>query len=81
MPLYYYKAVTRNGQLVRNKVEDKSRINLMRKLKRNGLTPIVVMQTAKRKRKSRRPMRNARNMDQIVKNIGVKVEVKKKQTF
>lgn len=81
MPLYYYKAVTRNGQIVRNKVEDKSRINLMKKLKRNGLTPVIVLQTARRKRKTRRPKRNARNLDQVVKNIGVKSEIKRKQTF
>lgn len=81
MPLYFYKAVTKNGQLVKNKVEDMSRISLMRKLKRNGLTPVVVMQTAKRRNKVKKPKRNTKNMGQVVRNVNAKVETKRKQTL
>ena len=50
MPSYIYKAVTENGQIVRNRVEDVSRLSLMKKLKRNNLTPITIVQsTIKRK--------------------------------
>jgi len=49
MPTYYYKAVTMNGTVVRNKVEDVSRMSLMHKLKKNKLMPITVIQTTKRR--------------------------------
>lgn len=45
MPSYVYKAVTDNGTIVRNKVEDISRKSLIKKLKRNNLTPISIVQT------------------------------------
>ena len=84
MPLYYYKAVTKTGKVVKNRVDDMNRISLMKKLKRNGLTPIVVLQTAKRRNKVRKPKRNAKAIGQIVKNVNTsntvnaKVAVKKK---
>ena len=83
MPLYYYKAITKNGLVVKNKVDDMSRISLMRKLKRNGLTPIVVLQTAKRGNKARKPKRNTKNIGQIVKNVNTtaKVDTKRKLTL
>ena len=44
MPEYVYRAVTDKGQIVRNKVEDSSKQNLIKKLKNNGLIPIQVVQ-------------------------------------
>ena len=44
MPVYVYKAATKSGQVVTNKVEDLSKFSLIEKLKRNGLTPISVVQ-------------------------------------
>jgi len=67
MPLYFYKAVTKTGQVVKNKVEDMGRVSLMRKLKRNGLTPILVVQTAKRRNTAKKPKRNTKSMNEIVK--------------
>lgn len=77
MPLYYYKAVTKTGQVVKNKVDDTGRISLMKKLKRNGLTPIIVLQTAKRKNTAKKPKKNTKAIGQIVKNVNTKTDYKK----
>ena len=45
MPSYIYRAVTDNGTIVKNKVEDINRKSLIKKLKRNNLTPISIVQT------------------------------------
>ena len=45
MPEYVYKAVDQNGIIVRSKVQEKSKQNLIKRLKVNGLTPIDVIQT------------------------------------
>lgn len=44
MPVYMYRAMTKTGQQVKNKVEDSSRFSLIKKIKRNGLLPISVTQ-------------------------------------
>lgn len=45
MPTFIYKAITPQGQIVKAKMDDASKISCVRKLKRNGLTPISVTQT------------------------------------
>lgn len=45
MPTFIYKAVSPQGKIVKNKVDDASKLSCIRKLKRNGLTPISVTQT------------------------------------
>lgn len=47
MPVFSYKAVTENGTIVRNKVDDFSRKSLIKKLKRNNLTPISIVQVTR----------------------------------
>ena len=37
MPEYIYRAVDENGVMVKNRVQDKSKQNLIKKLKVNGL--------------------------------------------
>ena len=44
MPLYIYKAVDKNGLVVRNRVEAVNRFVLLNKLKKNGYMPIKVIQ-------------------------------------
>lgn len=68
MPVYMYRAVTKSGQVVTNRVEDKSRYNLIRKLKRNNLTPISVIQRKNITTKTNKK-RNARNMDRRIEEI------------
>lgn len=45
MPVFVYRAVTEDGKIVRNRVDDISRKSLIKKLMRNGLTPIDIVQT------------------------------------
>ena len=58
MPLYKYKAITRTGQRVENKVEATNKYDLIKKLKRNKLLPIEATQinsrTANKKKKQKR---------------------------
>ena len=47
MAIFICKALTPQGQVVRSRVEDSSRLACIRKLRRNGLTPISVTQSVK----------------------------------
>ncbi|MBR3133014.1 MAG: type II secretion system F family protein [Clostridia bacterium] len=44
MPTYQYKAMAKNGRIVKNTVTDDSKAELFKKLKKNGLTPISIQQ-------------------------------------
>ena len=44
MPTYVYRAMTKTGLVVRNKIESPSRQSLLKTLKGNGLLPIDVQQ-------------------------------------
>ena len=75
MPVYSYRALTKTGQEVKNKVEDVSRYNLIRRLKTNGLMPISVVQINTRLRSNREGKRNKKeNIDAILKRIGTQTE-------
>ena len=50
MAQFNYRALTKNGQIVTNRVEEGNRITLIRKLKANGLYPISVTQMPTRKK-------------------------------
>ena len=71
MPTYSYRALTNRGQEVKNKIEDNNKFNVIKQLKRNGLTPISVtplkFKTGKRKLKRN----NKENIDNILKKISV----------
>ncbi len=42
MPQFKYKALTKGGQIVRNRIEDASQQNVVKRLRDNGLTPISI---------------------------------------
>ncbi len=67
MPEYIYRAVTKQGQIVRNKVEGTSKQNLIKTLKSNELTPIEVVQVSYNSRKPKVNRRNTINIDDIMK--------------
>ena len=67
MPEYIYKAVTKQGQIVRNRVEDSSRNTLVKKLKSNDLLPIEVVQVRYNSKKSRVNKKNIIDIDDIMK--------------
>ena len=68
MPEYVYRAVDKNGIVVRNKVQEKSKHSLVKRIKANGLTPIDVTQTSFGKYKKRGA--NITNMDELMKLAG-----------
>ena len=71
MPTYVYRAVTKNGVIVRNKVESSSRLHLIKTLKSSDLLPITIEQVAYRS-KSKTPKRQKKNVtdiQEIMKNV------------
>lgn len=82
MPVYSYRALTKTGQEVKNRVEDVSRYNLIKKIKNNGLIPISVIQINTSNRKLRSKQRTAKNIDAVLKSVGTKPgSVKRKIKF
>ncbi len=69
MPTYIYKAVNKRGKIIRNKVEEGSKIALVRKLKANGLSPISINQTVSRKVQTKKKKRNVTNIQEILKGV------------
>lgn len=67
MPEYVYKAVTKQGQIVKNRVEESSKNNLIKKLKHNDLLPIEVVQVSYRSRNKRVSKRNVIDIDDVMK--------------
>ncbi|MDO5555415.1 MAG: type II secretion system F family protein [Clostridia bacterium] len=72
MPLYIYKAVTQNGQIVTNRVEEMNRFILLRKLKNNKLMPIKVTQIQMNKRANnsiKKQRKNIERSDSVLKTV------------
>ncbi len=70
MPLFKYKAVTKDGQIMENKVEATNQYVLLKKLKRNELLPIEVIQiNAKTKNKSKKQKKNVETNNSVLKTI------------
>lgn len=72
MPVYIYKAVTKTGLVVKNKVESSSKQTLLKMLKANNLLPIDIMQVAyagKSLTKKKPKKKNIEDISEIVKNI------------
>ena len=70
MPTYTYKAVTRTGLIVRNKVESSSRQNIIKKLKNNNLVTISIEQINYRSNKNqRKKKKNVTDIQEIMKNV------------
>ena len=72
MPTYNYKAVTRTGLVVKNKVEAPSKQSLMKAMKDNNITPINVQQvsyTGRKRYTPKKQKKNISNMEEIMKNV------------
>lgn len=65
MPTFVYKAITPQGQIVKSKINDASKISCIKKLKRNGMVPVSVRQTVTLSRGSNdTKKKNIKNQDQ-----------------
>ena len=70
MPTYMYKAMTRTGVVVKNKVESVSKQHLVKTLKNNNLLPISIEQLAyKSKNAPKRQRKNVTDIQEVMKNI------------
>ena len=70
MPLYKYKAVTKDGQIVFNKVEATNQYTLLRKLKLNRLLPIEVTQiNTKIAQGKKKEKKNVESQNSVLKSI------------
>ena len=70
MPTYMYKAVTKTGLVVRNKVESASRQGLIKMLKGNNLIPIDIEQISYRSNRTpKRQKKNITDIQEIMKNV------------
>lgn len=68
MPTYTYKAVTKTGLVVKNKVEMPSRQMLIKALKENNITPINIEQMSYKSGQKKKQKKNVANMDEIMQN-------------
>ena len=70
MPTYMYKAMTKQGVIVRNKVEAASKQNLIKSLKNNNLLPISIEQMAYRSLGTQKKQKkNVTDIQEIMKNV------------
>ena len=70
MPIYTYKAMTRTGVVVKNKVESSSRMNLLKSLKSSNLVPISIEQVSYRSGKTpKKQKKNVTDIQEIMKNV------------
>ena len=70
MPTYTYKAISKKGLIVRNKVESASRQGLIKMLKDNNLLPISIEQINYRgKLQPKKQKKNITNIEEIMKNV------------
>lgn len=69
MAVYVYRALTKTGQEVKNRVEDSSRFNLIRKIKRNGLIPISVTELRYGNRNQKVKRKKMENIDTVLRKV------------
>lgn len=69
MPTFVYRAVTENGTIVRNRVDDINKKMLLKKLKDNKLMPISVVQVKRTIFKSKKKQKkNVNTVNEMIKN-------------
>ena len=80
MPTYMYRAVTKTGLVVRNRVESGSKQNLIKLLKNNELTPITIEQLSYKslKKSQAKKKKNITDIQEIMKNVNTTQLVKEK---
>lgn len=73
MPIFDYRAVTNDGTIVKNKVEDINRKSLIKKLKRNNLTPINIVQVNAGliSKSTKKQKKNMNNVSDIVDGVNI----------
>jgi len=86
MPTYLYKAMTKQGQIVKNRINEVNKISCAKKLQQNNLIPITIQETLRVTPKStKKKPRNFRVNENELKRIGRarlrNIDKKKQMTF
>ena len=80
MPVYKYRAATRNGDVVENRVEMPNKYLLLRKLKQSELLPISIISINTRaNKKVKKQKRNMETSNSILKQVRAEQNMKKLQ--
>ena len=80
MAVYRYRALTPNGVIVSNRIEDNNRSSVIRKLKRNNLIPIsITEQIAITKKPVKTNKRNIKDIEDIMKNVNTSNIIKNRE--
>ena len=75
-----YKAVTRTGLVVKNRVESPSKQTLLKSLKNNNLMPIDIEQLKYSEKKKKMKKKNISDIEEIMKNVNTtQINTPKKQ--
>ena len=69
MPTYRYRALTENGVIVTNVMEEGSKYLVIKKLRRNNLIPISVNKSLQRAKSKRKVRRNTNDISDLLKGI------------
>lgn len=69
MPIYKYKAITSNGIIVTNTIEESNKYLAIKKLKRNDLIPINVDKSLQRRKAHKVVRKNTKGIDDVLKNV------------
>jgi len=75
MATFNYRALTEDGRIVKNKVEEGNKITLIHKLKNNGLYPISVTQLGAKKNKSVKKRKNTSNINSTIEKINTTINI------
>ncbi len=80
MAVYRYRALTPNGVIVSNRIEENNRSAVIKKLKRNNLTPIsIAEQIAITKKPVKTNKRNIKDIEDIMKNVNTSSIIKDRE--
>ena len=69
MPTYVYRAMTKSGLIVKNRIEASSKQNLLKMLKTNDLLPINVEQIRYVGKQQKKAKKNITNIEEIMKHV------------
>ena len=86
MPVYRYRALTENGVIVTNVIDEQNRSSVIKKLKRNNLVPISITEPISiNKTKVKKPKRHVQDINDIMRNVDtssiMKAKDKPKRTY
>ena len=80
MAVYIYKAMTKSGMIVRNRVESPTKQNLVKILKNNGMLPISIDKKPFGQKKQKvKKKKNVADMNEFMKNINTTEIVKENE--